>query len=64
MRVGQFVYQDQTKIIHTKFPRNFSPTFLACMSRELMAEINVCKTITQKIYVVFYDMKCSKCSDM
>ena len=29
-----------------------------------MTEINVCKTIRQKIYVVFYDMKCSKCSNV
>ena len=26
--------------------------------RGLMTEINVCKTIRQKVYAVFYDMKC------
>ena len=36
-----------------RFPRNFSPTYLACMLRGLMAEINVCKTIRQIIYETF-----------
>ena len=29
-----------------------------------MTEINVCKTIRQKIYVAFYNMNCSKCSNV
>ena len=32
--------------------------------RGLITEINVCKTIRQKIFVVFYDMKCSKCESV
>ena len=36
----------------------------ASKPRGLMTEINVCKTIRQKIYAIFYDMKCSKCSDV
>ena len=31
---------------------------------DLMTEINVCKTIRQKIYVVFYNMNCAKCSNV
>ena len=31
---------------------------------DLMTEINVCKKIRQKIYVVFNDMNCSKCSNL
>ena len=29
-----------------------------------MTGIHICKTIKQKIYVVFYDMKCPKCSNL
>ena len=31
---------------------------------DLMAEINVCKTIRRKIYIVFYNMNCSKCCNV
>ena len=31
---------------------------------DLMTEMNVCKTIRQKIYVAFYNMNCSKCSNV
>ena len=34
------------------------------MPHGLIPEINVCKPTRQKIYVVFYDMKCSKSSMM
>ena len=36
-------------------------TNLECKPRGLMTEIIVCKT-RQKVYIVFYNMKCSKCS--
>ena len=29
-----------------------------------VTEVNVCKTIRQKIYVVFYNVNCSKCSNV
>ena len=50
---------EPNQIIQKKFPHNSSPTNLECKPRGLIAEINVCKTIRQKIYVVFYNMKCS-----
>ena len=38
--------------------RNSSLTSLECKPRGLMTEVhNVCKTIGQKIYATFYDMK-------
>ena len=52
------------KIIHKKLLHNSSPTNLECMLRGLMTESNVCKTIRRNIYVVFYGMKCLKCSDV
>ena len=33
-------------------------------SRWKVTEINACKTIWQKVYVVFYNMNCSKCSNV
>ena len=41
-----------------KFKRNTSPTNLEYKPREIMAENNtVCKTVRQKIYAVFYNIK-------
>ena len=48
----------RSKPSHKNYSHNSSPTSLECMSRGIMTKINVCKTIRQKIYVVFYDMKC------
>ena len=42
-----------------KIPRKTSLTHLECKPRGLMTETNnVCKTARQKMYAVFYDMKC------
>ena len=48
---------------HKKFLRNSSPTNLECKPRGYNDK-NVCKTIRQGIYVVFYNMNCSKCSNV
>ena len=46
-----------------KFRRNSSPTNLECKPRGYN-DRDVCKTIRQGIYVVFYNMNCSKCSNV
>ena len=50
------------------YPQTFlsksSPANLEYKPRGLVTEINVCKAIRQKIYGVFYKMKCSKCSNV
>ena len=46
-----------------KFLRNSSPTNLECKPRGYN-DRNVCKTIRQGIYVVFYNMNFSKCSNV
>ena len=47
---------------------NFHVTFLQQILNashvDFIPEINVCKTIRQKIYVAFYNMNCSKCSNV
>ena len=46
---------------HKKFLRKSSPTNLECKPPGYN-DRNVCKTIRQGIYVLFYNMNCSKCS--
>ena len=48
---------------HKKFLRKSSPTNLECKPRGYN-DRNVCKTIRQGIYVLFYNMNCSKCSNV
>ena len=48
---------------HEKFLRKSSPTNLECKPRGYNDK-NVCKTIRQGIYVLFYNMNCSKCSNV
>ena len=46
-----------------KFMCNSSPTNLECKPRGYNGR-NLCKTIRQGIYVVFYNMNCPKCSNV
>ena len=48
---------------HKKFLRNSSPKNLECKPHGYN-DRNVCKTIRQGIYVVFYNMNCSKGSNL
>ena len=48
---------------HKKFLRNSSPANLECKPRRYN-DRNVCKAIRQGIYVVFYNMNSSECSNV
>ena len=63
-RVGQFAKQNQIRIIHKRLLGNFSPTNLECKPRGLTIEINVYEAVKQEICVLFFDMKCLKCSNV
>ena len=54
----------KSKLSTKKFRVTLLQQILNASHMDLMTEINVCKTIRQKIYVVFYNMNCSKYSNV
>ena len=54
----------KSKLSIIKFRVTLLQQILNASHVDLMTEINVFKTIRQKIYVAFYNMNCSRCSNV